>query len=421
MGRLAAPHDVNGFARLLPSVRKLMQETASLREERGALHRKLAYLEAELLKFAARRNEIQAEASPDDSVLEAAADDPPGETPPWMPAPLEPAPDGRRRMTVYIDIFGACNLRCPSCPVSGGPNERAPKGLMSADMLGRILDKATAECAVSSVGLFNWTEPLLHPAVAEMVSVVKSRDLYCSISSNLNVMRDIEAVLAAGLDWLRISVSGFGKESYAQTHRGGDIEAVKDNMRGLAEAVKRTGARTDIEVFFHRYIGNIDDEVRMREFAEGLGFRFVAAWAQMMPVEKVLSYVDPENPEMMLAESDFEVIDRLALPLKDAVALTARYPVSHCPMQDDYLAIDVAGDVALCCAVSNVSGNRIGGFLDTPLADLQARKHAHPLCGKCMKQGLPLYLEHRVPGFGDLARQRLARHYAAQGLDLGAA
>ena len=34
----------------------------------------------------------------------------------------------------------------------------------------------------------------------------------------------------------------------------------------------------------------------MRKLVESLGFRFVAAWAQMMPVEKVLTYVEPSEP-----------------------------------------------------------------------------------------------------------------------------
>ena len=78
---------------------------------------------------------------------------------------LVTAVDPRPQMAFYIDVFGFCNLRCPSCPVGNWSDDPAVfhHGLMSKELLGAILDKAMRECRVRSVGLFNWTEPLLHP------------------------------------------------------------------------------------------------------------------------------------------------------------------------------------------------------------------------------------------------------------------
>jgi len=413
---------VSSVARLFPSVRKFLQGYHETREQLAKVGRRNEQLESELLRFATD-HEKKVSVPSQDVIASPPVNDMP-DVATWLPEPTQRAADGRRRMTVYVDIFGGCNLRCPSCPVSsklieGSDSiERGPKGLMSEETLGRILDKAMAECEVSSVGLFNWTEPLLNPKVAELVSAVKSRGLFCSISSNLNVARNLEAILEAGLDWMRISVSGYTNENYTVTHSGGDINVVKQNMRDLSEIVRRTGAKTDIEVFYHKYLGNFDDEVKMRAFSEGLGFRFVSAWAQMMPVEKVISYVNPESPIMPLSESDHMIIDRLALPLQDAIEETSRHPVSFCALQDDYLAIDVTGNVSLCCAVSNGEKNQIGSFLDTPLETIQQKKAEHSLCGKCMKLGLPLYLEHRPPAFSKFGTRRLARYYAENGMKL---
>jgi hypothetical protein len=59
----------------------------------------------------------------------------------------------------YIDVFSYCNLRCPSCLVGARYGELSewPRGLMSPDLLGRILDKALRECRIEAVGLYNWT------------------------------------------------------------------------------------------------------------------------------------------------------------------------------------------------------------------------------------------------------------------------
>jgi hypothetical protein len=87
-------------------------------------------------------------------------------------------PDGASRsgksFVFYIDVFSYCNLRCPSCLVGARYGELSdwPRGLMSPELLGQILDKAVGECRISAVGLYNWTEPLLHPRIADLVRVV---------------------------------------------------------------------------------------------------------------------------------------------------------------------------------------------------------------------------------------------------------
>ena len=42
-----------------------------------------------------------------------------------IPVEARPAPPSPPRFSFYIDIFGYCNLRCPSCPVGNGKTTRA--------------------------------------------------------------------------------------------------------------------------------------------------------------------------------------------------------------------------------------------------------------------------------------------------------
>src|SRR4051812_47179122 len=155
----------------------------------------------------------------------------------------------------HIDVFSYCNLRCPTCIVGNGFGDihEWPKGLMSTDLLGRILDKAKSECRIASVGLYNWTEALLHPNLPALVREVKTRDLQCWLSSNLNILRNEEALFAENPDFFRVSVSGFTQPVYEVGHRAGNIEKVKHNMAVLAEAKAKTGATTAIQVYYHRY------------------------------------------------------------------------------------------------------------------------------------------------------------------------
>lgn len=304
----------------------------------------------------------------------------------------------------FIDVFSHCNLRCPSCLVGnkfGNPSEW-PKGLMSPETLDRILEKAKRECVVQWVSLFNWTEPLLHPNIAELVRIVKKHDVPVSLSSNLNVLRNPDELLAEHPNFLRISLSGFTQPIYERGHRDGDIEVVKRNMIGLAQSKVRVGSTTDIEVFFHKYAYNLHEVDLMKSFAEGLGFQFSPFLAQIFPVEKIIAIAKGS-----VTEADREVLDGLALPLDKALAFTAGKEFSGCTLLDDQIAIDVRGNVAICCAASMNRSNSIGSFLETPLAEIQRLRNIHSLCRDCIDLGVPDYLKSQ-PEFEGIAEAFLA-------------
>jgi MoaA/NifB/PqqE/SkfB family radical SAM enzyme len=116
--------------------------------------------------------------------------------------------------------IGQCNLRCPSCPV-GNSDIKNPTGLMKPELLQQILAKATQELHVTGVGLFSWTEPLLHPQLPELVKIINSFNIPSFLSSNLNIKKDFELILEANPSSFRISTSGFNQPIYSQFHRGG--------------------------------------------------------------------------------------------------------------------------------------------------------------------------------------------------------
>lgn len=333
---------------------------------------------------------------------------------PQNDSPWYKSPEERSTVTLYVDVFGHCNLRCPSCPV-GNWNQADSKtfsaGLIDEITLVEILDKAIAETNVSSVGLFNWTEPLLNPRTPELIEVVRSYGLSCSISSNLNQLRDPERLLSSGLDWLRVSLSGFHQENYVKGHKGGDIEKVKANMRRLSEARDATGATTDIEVFYHKYLDNIPDEALMKAYAEELGFRFVSAWAYLMPVEKMLTVGGNTEMGATLTDGDQELIDRLALAPKKALDVTRKMHTSTCNLYD-FLTIDVRGDLYLCCASSGAPKNKLGSYLKMGIDEIREKQQTHSLCGPCMELGLPTLYGHSDEQFDQIGESELKKYQA---------
>ena len=177
----------------------------------------------------------------------------------------------KKQFYFNIDVLGACNLRCPSCPTGNMADPYRLKGMMEPELLDKILDKAVGESDVKGVGLFNWTEPLLHPKLPELIRCVTRRNLPCELSANLNVIKNIEAVLKENPHSIRMSMSGFTQGEYGYTHRGGDIERVKKNMATLADLKEKTGSSTQVHVLYHRYKTNLDDELLARDYAQSLG------------------------------------------------------------------------------------------------------------------------------------------------------
>ncbi len=318
----------------------------------------------------------------------------------------------------YIDVVGTCNLMCPSCPVGNSPEVSGKRGVMTELLLDQILAKATGECAVSCVDLFNWTEPLLNPKLPKLIDVVNSYNVPCGISTNLNIIKqvDLDELLATNVSGIRISVSGFSQSIYGVTHKGGDIEQVKRNMLMLAESKQRTNSATRISVAYIRYLNNYVDEKLMEKYAHELGFEFTPTWAFMMPLEKVLDYVDGQSP---LHEADRKVLSNLALPLPEALEAAKKHKDTPCTLLNDQITLDVAGDVQLCCAVYDGDKYKVANYLNTPLEEIQKIKENFSICRTCTKHGLHVYYTHTSSELSDIAHQKRQAFEKEKNLFLG--
>lgn len=302
---------------------------------------------------------------------------------------LLPRP-GKRRMELLMDVVGSCNLRCPSCPVGNmGPINQS--GTADVSLFSKIIAKADDDFDITRVSLYNWGEPLLHPRLAELVQIVKKRNLYCALSSNLNVLRNEEQILAANPDELRISLSGFSQDTYGHTHARGDIERVKQNMLRLARAKKSLpNNKTRIDVYFHKYRTNLHDLEPMKAFAESLGFHWMENWAYLMPLEKVLQFA-----EGTLSKTDSQFVEsHIALPMREALAEARHFAHEPCRLWNEQIVLDHRGNALLCCGVYDFAANGLGAFLDMKPGDLMEAKRDHPTCTKCQSHGIHRYGEY---------------------------
>jgi MoaA/NifB/PqqE/SkfB family radical SAM enzyme len=254
------------------------------------------------------------------------------------------------------------------------------KGFIADDLFAAILAKLQREFTCRQLHFYNWTEPLLHPRIAEYCRLAADAGFHVHLSSNLNHLRHEQAVLASGIKTFRISLSGFTQETYRIGHRGGDVENVKTHMRRLADAKAAAKSRTRIHVYFHKYRHNVHEEALMERFAKSLGFDFQSDWAFLMPLEKILAYVDGS-----LSEDERRFADeRFIPPLDEALELVQREGGRDkaCALIEQ-LVLDHRGRVMLCCGSFENAVNVIGEFLELDWPTMQAARYAHSMCGSC--------------------------------------
>ncbi len=124
---------------------------------------------------------------------------------------------------------------------------------------------------VASLDLSGGGEPLLQPRLAAWVAQGKAAGCEVGLLSNgllLDQGRAAE-LIAAGLDWLGISLDGASAESYQAIRVGGDFARLLANLRGLARL--RPGGRPRLILQMVLMAANFGELAAMVELAAGLG------------------------------------------------------------------------------------------------------------------------------------------------------
>ncbi len=277
-----------------------------------------------------------------------------------------------------IDVIG-------TCPVGNFAAAQRPKGFMKAELFGSILDKIVAERVAPrpAVCLFNRGEPMLHPALPELVQAVRQRGLPCHLSTDLNVRSSLRELARASPDKLKISLSGFRPELYACAHARSDLALILANMRLLRQYLDEAGADTHVWVGHHSYKGGEAELPAVESLCDELGFAHHPVAAFYQPLERLVDLLEGRgapDPELDLPIE----------PPRDYVTrIRATSSERHdCELRFNQTVINQDGSVALCCGVYD-QPNMLGlQFVATPHSALEEAKYRHPFCATCMRHGL---------------------------------
>ena len=183
---------------------------------------------------------------------------------------------------IFIEpCFNLCNLRCPYCPVGQGRQLRdMSKGMMSLDLFRRIWSKSFT-AYTGTVGLYNWGEPFLNPALPAMVRHVKENSrARLVLNSNFSWRLDDrvrEILECLDDDRIVISCDGFSQETCEKYRVGVDFDLVMHNIELINDRKK---PQTILQWQYLDFPWNLDEAKAAEDFCKEkqIGFYLGKGW-----------------------------------------------------------------------------------------------------------------------------------------------
>ena len=297
-----------------------------------------------------------------------------------------------------VIVSSTCNLRCISCPVGNRPSGMH-KGFMRADDYVKVLDKILSETPlITIIQLFNWGEPFLNPELGKIIEITNERGVLCSMSSNMNIVKNFENVIAAKPAFLRISMSG-NKNTYDITHTGGKWDLLVNNLRKLHDLRKRHNPGMLIEVAYHVYATTTAEDIRnVQAFCDELGFILRPHLAALLPLDNVRDYMNKK----VLSREACATIDMLRLPIDEAISLAFEQKGNICCF-DHSLTIESDLSVKQCGLWVYPEGNIVAdNFLETSIENITSIRQSSSLCELCKEFGLHRFCSIYTDNSSDL-------------------
>lgn len=183
---------------------------------------------------------------------------------------------------IFFDISNKCNYHCVACRETPekiyDQNPRGESPIPVGDMDFGLYQRIIAEVKdhITIAVLYVNGEPLLAPRLIEMLRYATACHVATMISTNAMLLtpRKAEEIIGAGVDFIKIAVSGFTQNTYVKYHRGGNVETVKRNIEGLVDARFRLKKRLLIMVDYIVFQHNQNEIALFREYCNQHGLVF---------------------------------------------------------------------------------------------------------------------------------------------------
>ncbi|NPA97259.1 MAG: radical SAM protein [Crenarchaeota archaeon] len=200
---------------------------------------------------------------------------------------------------LQVESTNDCNLDCRIC-MRRGLNRRV--GYIDIDEFKKLPLESFSE-----ICLHGWGEPLLHPRILDLISIVKKRGRKASLSTNgLLVEKLAEEILHSGLDELTFGIYTLSRKR--------SIEA----MRRLVDMRNRLGVPMTIYLDVTIFSDNVDEVPKLVKVGLEAGVDGVVLHRvfNVYGVDPSVSYISPSAERRLFKEVKKIGGERVYLPTK---------------------------------------------------------------------------------------------------------
>ncbi len=294
---------------------------------------------------------------------------------------------------IQIEITNRCNYTCGMCPRESFnlPEKDIPFGLFR-----EIVDRIESRYTITLTG---WGEPLLHPALLDMILYVKGKGHNVGVTTNgLLLASYSERFIESSLDKLTISLDSV-EECGEVVDGHPSNRVVQKNIESLIRfrGNKKKPVIT-IQVTMHRkqqcldtvkYAGEVGAD---RVFLVRLNIPFGSTGFKRPSLDEELEiYKEAEaiaGRSGLQVDSNYTAFDNnfFRLLYKRLRPVMYRFD-KYCPKPYDYLYINIDGKATPCCDLPRYE---VGNILKQSINDIwhsenmqYFREHQNDICGTC--------------------------------------
>jgi MoaA/NifB/PqqE/SkfB family radical SAM enzyme len=295
--------------------------------------------------------------------------------------------------SIYIEISGHCNAKCPWCVTGRGAICEETKKFMSAREFSYIVDRLFSNKLINSnttLMLYNWGEPFLNPELIDILKIICKRGCKYTLSTNASKYIQIPREVQQNLLEFTISMPGFSQDSYSKIHQFSFDKIIKNITKFIMDIDPQK-----ITIGYHIYQFNIDEIDSAYSFFSKYGINMSPYYAYFNDCSLSQKFLKNNLPYDLLSNASKELV----LGYVDKL-ISEGSPDYQCP-EWNRLTIDEWGTIITCCVLPK---NHPFYSLNLSLMNLpenickekiQEIIRNQPACKLCIESGIA-YWAHNV-------------------------
>ena len=283
--------------------------------------------------------------------------------------------------SVYFEISGLCNAKCPWCVNGRGNLKPYPSRTIPPQEFQNAIDYLFKESLIDSnslVNLYNYGEPLLHPYLNEILQILLDKKLKYTISTNASKYIELDPTVLKNLEWFFISMPGFSQNSYNKIH-GFNFKKILENIDKWITQI----GHEKIQVQYHVYQFNLDEIESASAYFKHKCVNFFPYLAYFNDYQLAKSYLDLTLPQKILDAASKEL---LLYYVEEQISKT---PDTYVCPQHSILTIDEYCNILTCCVISKADPDySIGSLYSLSKNDIEQKKPNPGVCSECSQKGI---------------------------------